>query len=109
MVALSHVVVVSLPEEFFYRGYLMGRLDEIFEKRVNVLGAKVGWSLLVSSFAFGLGHVLVDFNPARFMVFFSALAFGWLKARTGSIVAPIMFHAASNVFMEIFRAGYGLR
>jgi membrane protease YdiL (CAAX protease family) len=107
-VALSHLIVVALPEEIFYRGYIMGRLDDIFPKRINLLGAKIGWSLPIQAFLFGLGHVLVDFNPLRFAVFFSALAFGWLKAKRGTIVAPILFHAASNIFMEIFRAGLGL-
>ena len=108
-VALSHFVVVALPEEYFYRGYVMGRLDDIFRSRRRLLGADVGLSLPISSILFALGHYLIDFNPARLMVFFSALAFGWLRARLGTIGGPIVLHAASNIFMEIFRAGYGLR
>lgn len=107
-VALSHLVIVALPEEIFYRAYLMGRLDDIFKKRFNLLGAQVGWGLPIQAVLFGLGHVLVDFNPARFAVAISALAFGWLKAKRGTIIAPILFHAAANIFMEIFRAGLGL-
>ncbi len=109
MMAISHVIVVALPEEFFYRGYLTGRIDDIDKRRIKLLGAEVGWSLILVSALFGLGHFLVDFNPARLMVFFSALAFGWLRAKTGTLLAPILFHAASNIFMELFRAGYGLR
>ncbi|MBW2277225.1 MAG: CPBP family intramembrane metalloprotease [Deltaproteobacteria bacterium] len=108
-VALSHLLVVALPEEFFYRGYLMGRLDDIFRGRINLLGARVGWSLLIQAALFAVGHFLVDLNPERLGVFFPALAFGWLRARRGSIVAPVAFHAAANVFMEVFRAGYGLQ
>lgn len=108
-VAISHFVVVALPEEYFYRGYVMGRLDDIFDSRRRILGADVGWSLILSSILFALGHYLIDFNPSRLMVFFSALAFGWLRARLGTIGGPIVLHAASNIFMEIFRAGYGLR
>ncbi|MCP4606762.1 MAG: CPBP family intramembrane metalloprotease [Proteobacteria bacterium] len=106
--AFSHLIVVALPEEFFYRSYIMGRLDDIFTSRKNLFGAKVGWSLLIQAVLFAVGHVLVDFNPQRFVVFFPALAFGWLRARRGTIGAPILFHAASNIFMEIFRAGFGL-
>ena len=108
-VAFSHLVVVALPEEFFYRGYVMGRLDDIFRSRRKLFGADVGWSLLISSVLFALGHYLIDFNPSRLLVFFSALAFGWLRAKRGTIGGPILLHAASNIFMEIFRAGYGLR
>lgn len=108
-VAVSHLLVVALPEEFFYRGYLMGRLDDIFRGRINMLGARVGWGLLIQAALFAAGHFLVDLEPQRLGVFFPALAFGWLRARRGTIVAPVAFHAAANVFMEVFRAGYGLQ
>jgi membrane protease YdiL (CAAX protease family) len=106
-VALSHLLVVALPEEVFYRGYLLGRLDDIFPQKITLLGARVGWSLPLQAALFALGHFLVDFNPGRLMVFFSALAFGWLKARRQSLGAPVLFHAASNIFMQLFLAGYG--
>jgi hypothetical protein len=107
-VALTHLIVVALPEEFFYRAYLMGRLDDIFHGRIRLLGAEVGWSLPVQAALFAIGHYVVDLNPNRLGVFFPALAFGWLRAKRGTIVSPVLFHAASNIFMEIFRAGYGL-
>jgi CAAX protease family protein len=106
--AFSHLVVVALPEEFFYRGYLLGRLDDIYKKRITILGAQIGWSLPIQAVLFALGHFLIDLNPGRLMVFFPALVFGWLRARRGTIGAPILFHAASNIFMETFRAGFGL-
>ncbi len=105
--AASHLLVVALPEEVFYRGYLMGRLDDIFPPSVPLLGARVGWSLPLQAVLFALGHFLVDFNPGRLMVFFPALAFGWLKAKRRSLGAPVLFHAASNIFMQLLLAGYG--
>jgi len=108
-VALSHLAVVALPEEFFYRGYLMGRLDDIFRGRIGLLGARVGGGLLIQAALFALGHFLMDLNPSRLAVFFPALAFGWLRARTGGIAAPVLFHAASNVFMGFLTTGYGFR
>ena len=106
--ALSHFIVVALPEEFFYRGYLMGRLDDIFPSRIKLLGAEVGWALPIQAALFAVGHFLVDFNPGRLAVFFPALAFGWLKVRRHSLVVPVVLHAGSNIFMEVFRAGLGL-
>jgi hypothetical protein len=105
---LDTLLVVALPEEVFYRGYLMGRLDDALPRRVRVLGAQVGPALLLQALAFALGHYLIDMEPARLLVFFPALAFGWLRARTGSLVGPTILHAASNAFMEVFRAGLGL-
>jgi uncharacterized protein len=109
--AIAHLVVVAGPEELFFRGYLMGRLDDLFgaRGRFRLLGAEVGPALFVQAALFALGHYAVDLEPHKLAVFFPALAFGWLKARRGTIVAPILFHAASNIFMDILRAGFGLR
>lgn len=107
MAVLDTLLVVALPEEVFYRGYLMSRLDDALPQRIRLFGAQVGPALLLQAVAFSLGHFLVDFVPARLLVFFPALAFGWLRARTGSLVGPIALHAASNAFMDIFRAGLG--
>lgn len=107
-IAVSHLLVVALPEEVFYRGYVMGRLDDVFKGRVRVLGASVGVALPIQAALFAVGHFAVDFHPARLAVFFPALAFGWLKARRGTLGAPIVFHASSNIFMDLFRAGLGL-
>ncbi|HUU21081.1 MAG TPA: CPBP family intramembrane glutamic endopeptidase [Phycisphaerae bacterium] len=106
--ALSHLLVVALPEEIFYRGYVLGRLDDIFRGRVRLLGARVGWGLVIQAVLFALGHYLVDLEPQRLAVFFPALAFGWLRLRQGSVVAPVLLHAGANIFMELLRAGYGL-
>jgi len=99
---------VALPEEIFYRGYVLGRLDDIFRGRVRLLGARVGWGLVIQAVLFALGHYLVDLEPQRLAVFFPALAFGWLRLRQGSVVAPVLLHAGANIFMELLRAGYGL-
>ncbi|MBN2527868.1 MAG: CPBP family intramembrane metalloprotease [Deltaproteobacteria bacterium] len=107
-VALAHFLVVALPEEFFFRGYLLGRLDDIFSTRFKMLGVKVGHGLWLSSLLFALGHFAVDFHPARLMVFFPALAFGYLRLKRQSIAAPILFHGCCNIFMDLFRAGLGL-
>ena len=102
------LLVVALPEEFFYRGYVMGRLDDIFRGRISVLGVTVGWSLLIQAVLFAVGHFIIDLNWQRLAVFFPALAFGWLRQRTGGLLAPVLFHGMSNIFMGLFRAGLGL-
>jgi hypothetical protein len=38
---------------------------------------------------------------ARFVVFFPCLTFGWLRARTGFLVAPILSHGSANVFFYV--------
>jgi membrane protease YdiL (CAAX protease family) len=104
--ALSQVVVVALPEELFFRGYLYSRLEERWPSRRALVGAPVGWALVASSVLFGLGHVLVDFDPQRLSVVVPGLAFGWLRARTGSIAAGALFHALCNLLSDTLHTSY---
>lgn len=96
----AQLIVVALPEELFFRGYLLGRLEEALPPRRRVLGGGLGAALLLSALLFALGHVLVDGNPRRLAVFFPGLLFGWLRSATGSILAGTLVHAASNLYIE---------
>jgi membrane protease YdiL (CAAX protease family) len=98
-------LLVSLPEEFFYRGYMQTRLDQIFKGRLNVLGAKVGWGLVIAAAFFAVGH-LVEPRPDKLGTFFPGLVFGWLRARTGSIGGAVVFHALCNIWAQVLRYGY---
>jgi membrane protease YdiL (CAAX protease family) len=39
-------------------------------------------------------------------VFFPGLAFGWMRARTGSLAAGTAFHASCNLLSEILHASF---
>ena len=106
--ALGQLLVIALPEEAFYRGYLQTALDDSWGTRVKILGARVGPGLLVASAIFALGHFATHAHPARLAVFFPALVFGWLRARTGGIGAGLVFHALCNLFADFLGQGYGL-
>ena len=103
----GQLLVIALPEEAFYRGYLQSALDEVWEPRWRVLGAELGPGLLVSSALFALGHLCTEFNAARLAVFFPSLVFGYLRARTRGVGAGIVFHAACNLFASYLGQGYG--
>jgi uncharacterized protein len=102
----GQLVIIALPEEAFYRGYLQSRLDEAIGARVRIAGAQVGPALVVTSIIFALGHFATIREPARLAVFFPSLLFGWLRARTGGIGAGVAFHASCNVFSELLGKGY---
>lgn len=94
------VVAVGLPEEFFFRGFLQGRLEEALPQRRRFLGVAVGRALLLASVLFALGHYLIDFDPRRLAVFFPALVFGWMRTASGSIVPGAVFHALCNLISD---------
>jgi len=104
----GQLVVIALPEEAFFRGYLQTSLDRTWPPRWRILGANLGPGLLVSAAIFAIGHVLTIRHPARLAVFFPALVFGWLRARTGGIGAGVLFHAMCNLFSATLGRGYGL-
>jgi membrane protease YdiL (CAAX protease family) len=100
MAAFAQIIVVALPEELFFRGYLLHRLETALPPRKRFLGGGVGSALLLSALLFALGHVLVDGDPRRLAVFFPGLLFGWLRSATGSILAGTIVHAAANLYID---------
>lgn len=106
--AFGQLLIVALPEEAFYRGYLQTRLNDGLALRVRLFGASVGPSLLLTSAIFAVGHFATIHDPARLAVFFPSLAFGWLRARTGGIGAGMVFHASCNIFSQVLGHGYGV-
>ena len=106
--ALGELVVIALPEEAFYRGYLQTRLDLAWPPGFTLLGARLGPGVLVTSAIFAMGHLATDPNPARLAVFFPSLLFGWLRARRGGVGAAAAFHALCNLFASYLARSYGL-
>jgi hypothetical protein len=106
--AVAQVLVIALPEEAFYRGYLQSRLDDAWPPRWRVLGARVGPGLLAGAAIFAVGHVVTVHAATRLAVFFPALLFGWLRARTGGIGASVCFHAICNLYSQALGRGYGV-
>jgi uncharacterized protein len=104
---LGQLLVIALPEEAFYRGYLQSALDEVWRPRWRVLGADIGPGLLLASALFAAGHLCTEFNAGRLAVFFPALVFGWLRSRTRGVGAGIVFHALCNLFASYLGQSYG--
>ena len=102
----THLLVVALPEELLYRGFVQQRLGRVLRGRVKVLGTQVGWAVVITAALFAVGHFITDMRPDRLATFFPALVFGWLKERRGSLVGPVLFHASANVFSDILTEGY---
>jgi membrane protease YdiL (CAAX protease family) len=94
---LSGLLLVALPEEFFFRGYLQRTLALLPGGRVRLLGARCGTGLALAAALFALAHLAVAWDPRALLVFFPGLVFGWLYARRRSVAGPVVFHAACNL------------
>lgn len=105
---LGHLLVIALPEEAFFRGYLQTELQMAIPPKRKLLGAGFGLAVVITSTLFALGHVATDLHVNRLGVFFPSLLFGWLRNRTGGIGASVLFHAACNVFASFLAESYGL-
>ena len=46
-------------------------------------------------------HLPREGDPRTLATFFPGLLFGWMRSATGSIMAPVLAHTASNVFIRL--------
>jgi membrane protease YdiL (CAAX protease family) len=98
--AAVQLVVVALPEELFFRGLLLGLLEQRFPPARRILGGGVGRALVLSSLAFAMIHLPKDGDPRALATFFPGLLFGWMRSATGSILASTLTHGASNILIR---------
>lgn len=83
---LRQALLVALPEEVFFRGYLYDAFEE------------TGWEpVLSSSLLFSAGHLAILFSSYRALTFFPALLFGWARKRTGTVYVPVLLHLLFNL------------
>jgi membrane protease YdiL (CAAX protease family) len=101
------LLYVGLPEELFFRGYLQQRFDDAFGRPWRLFGASWGPGLLMANLLFAAGHFVVTGDAERLNVIFPGLLFGWLQARTGALIAPILFHGACNIALFTLQSWVG--
>lgn len=98
---IIQIILVAIPEEFFYRGFLQPRLQAAAGSRVVFWRGDIGWGILATSVVFAVGHLVTVPSLHRLAVFFPSIMFGWLKDRSGSLLMPVLVHALSNILMAI--------
>ena len=104
------VLIVALPEEFFFRGYLQTRIAELPQySRKNFRFLKTNFvgglfPVLLSNSLFACIHLFGNLNPLRLLTFFPGLIFAFLWARTGNLTVVILYHALCNLVLFIFTA-----
>lgn len=74
----------ALPEEWFFRGYLLRKLG--LNLRANVI-VSIGFSIL---------HIIVQGSLIGALTFIPSLVFGWVFIKYKSLAFVILLHALSN-------------
>jgi uncharacterized protein len=107
MRAVNQLLVVALPEELFYRGWMQTSWAATRPGRgTRLLGATLGAGFLATQVLFALGHLVWMPQIWRLGTFFPGLLFGWLRQRTGDIAAPVFLHAFSNLFIATLEISF---
>jgi membrane protease YdiL (CAAX protease family) len=88
--AAHHLLLVALPEEVFFRGYLYDAFEEAGREPV-----------LPVSFLFAIGHFVIAPSPFRLLTFFPALLLGWGRKRSGNVYVPTAVHFLYNLFPSL--------
>ena len=107
-----YALFLGPAEEFLFRGYMQSRLNQAFGRPFRVAGVSWGLGIVLTSLVFGLMHVLNGVNPFLghfrpmwawgFWTFFAGLALGFVRERTGSIVAPALLHGLPQAIASLF-------
>jgi membrane protease YdiL (CAAX protease family) len=97
----------GVPKALIIFAVVPGICEEVFYRGVILQGFRRGlgnWqAITVTSFLFAVMHM----SPYRFFPQFAmGIMAGWLRVRTGSLVAPIVLHIGHNALLVI--AGYVL-
>ena len=101
--ALTILLLTALPEEWFFRAYLLTQIERIFRDRPAPLADyKIMWlANIITSLIFALLHFPTH-GWSCLMVFLPSLAFGWIFQYYRDIILVILLHTASNIFFIIY-------
>ena len=89
---------VAVAEEMFFRGYVQGNVMRWLNRLSQRPGlGPHGLAILISAGCFALAHVAVQGQITPILTFLPGLVLGWLFVRTGTLLAPILFHGLANV------------
>jgi membrane protease YdiL (CAAX protease family) len=89
---------VAMAEEVFFRGYVQSNILRLAGPLIGGRTRLAEWaSIAISAVCFAVAHVIVQGQLVSVLTFLPGLILGWLFIRTGSLLAPILFHGLANV------------
>lgn len=87
---LRQALLVALPEEVFFRGYLYDAFEETGREPI-----------LPSSLLFAAGHLITQASAYRALTFFPGLLLGYARKKSGNIHVPVLLHLLFNLFPHL--------
>ncbi len=105
----SQLLVVALPEELYYRGFLQGVFLKKWPARFFVVGLPLGRAIILTNILFATAHLMNGFSPFRLLTFFPGLVFSWIVFKRKNLLSAIIFHAACNLLGQILYHSFFLR
>ncbi len=108
---LTYALFVGFGEEILYRGYIHTRLSAAFGKPYTFYGVPFGWGGIIAALIFGLTHAgilrwILGTSTAvtlawSFWTFFGGLVFGYVREKSGSILAPALLHGLPQAIASV--------
>ena len=106
---LYNTTIPNLTEELIWRAAMLAVLDRAFGTPWRLAGASVGWGLVVTSVAFGAGHMILLSPAGEFSLnigsgIFAALMgvlLAWIWAYTRSVWPAFLLHCAPEVAVDV--------
>ncbi|HEY3776570.1 MAG TPA: CPBP family intramembrane glutamic endopeptidase [Rhizomicrobium sp.] len=106
------VTLPGMAEELYFRGLLLALFDRMFPPSRTILGAPMGYGAIATSLVFGAVHTFsvsgslhVEFSAvAGLWPFVVGLILAWIRARSGSLLLPILYHNATNTIGVVLPA-----
>ena len=105
-------IMPGLNEELIYRGFLLGLLDKIFNRKYKLFGTNFGLGIFLISIVFGLLHGFhltedykLQFDNISNIILTGTFGFifAFIKERSGSLVFPIIAHSTIDFFHFLIR------
>lgn len=91
---INNLLLVSIPEEAFFRGFIQNELSRLFGK--NIKGAIL--AIVITSLGFAILHYNWVEDPAFLgLVFLASIIYGAIYQYTGAIESSIITHFLLNV------------
>jgi membrane protease YdiL (CAAX protease family) len=98
---------IGFGEEILFRGYIQSRLNRAFGKPFHTWGVRWGLGLIITAILFGSMHFFHGTGTLWWGLWtiFPGLVFGFLREKTGGIVAPAIAHGVPAAIVYVFMGG----